>query len=61
MTRNAATKKKEITFTKGSVLDKPAGLSINVPSDNEENAAAAKGGAAAQNKKDSARGQTAKK
>ena len=40
MTRNAASKKKQITFTSGSVLNKPAGLSINVPNENEKSAAA---------------------
>ena len=40
MPRNAANKKKQITFTSGSVLDKPAGLSIDVPNENEKSAAA---------------------
>ena len=31
MPRNAANKKKQITFTSGSIPNKPAGLSINVP------------------------------
>ena len=40
MPRNATNKKKQITFTSGSVLKKPAGLSIDVPNENKPSAAA---------------------